>query len=165
MRAGQQAREPTLVGKAAPPGTMALEHLYRIGRKEEIPCPIAAPEGPIAPQGSLPAFVARVEEFCLDNLARPIGVEDMARVAQMSRYHFSRRFDKARGMTPGRYLTALRVERARTLLLSGELSVKEIAVLCGLGDANYLGKVFRKIFGISPGQLRSTSHLNSSHCR
>jgi AraC-like DNA-binding protein len=101
-----------------------------------------------------PAFVAEVEQFCRRNLARPIGVEDMARVARMSRYHFSRQFGRARGISPGRYLATLRLDEARRLLTGGAHSVKEVAEQCGYGDANYFCKVFRRSFGVSPGTVR-----------
>jgi len=104
---------------------------------------------------SVPAFVGPVEQFCHLNLARPIGVEDMARLAKMSRFHFSRQFEKACGVTPGLYLARLRLHKAMQLLTSSDLSLKDIAGLCGFGDANYLCKVFRKKYGASPGRFRA----------
>ena len=95
---------------------------------------------PLAP--SVPAFVVEVERFCQLNLARPIGVDDMARVAKMSRFHFSRQFEKVRGISPGRYLAS-------------QFTVKKVAEQCGFGDANYFCKVFRKSFGVSPGAYRT----------
>ena len=103
----------------------------------------------------IPAFVTEVEQFCQLNLARPIGVEDMARVAKMSRFHFSRQFEKARGITPGHYLARLRLYKAMRLLARSELSLREIAGLCGYGDANYLCKVFRKNYDVTPGRFRA----------
>jgi AraC-like DNA-binding protein len=103
---------------------------------------------------SVPVFVSEVERFCRLNLARLIGVEDMARVAKMNRFHFSRQFEKARGVTPGRYLAKLRIDKASRLAASGELSVKEIAAQCGFGNGNYLCKVFRKNYGVSPGTFK-----------
>ena len=107
------------------------------------------------PTSSVPAFIPAVEEFCRLNFARPIGVDDMARVANMSRFHFSRVFEKARGTPPGRYLARLRLEEAMRLVSAGGTTVKEVAHRCGYGDANYFCKVFRKSFGVSPGAYRS----------
>jgi AraC-like DNA-binding protein len=106
------------------------------------------------PLASAPAFVFEVEQFCRRNLSRPIGVEDMARVARLSRYHFSRKFEAARGISPGRYLANLRLDEATRLLSHGRHSVKEAAAQCGYGDANYFCKVFRRSFGVSPGKVR-----------
>jgi AraC-like DNA-binding protein len=106
------------------------------------------------PVPEAPAFVYEVEQFCRRNFSRPIGVEDMARVARMSRYHFSRKFGSARGIPPGRYLASLRLDEAKRMLTGGGHTVKEVAEQCGYGDANYFCKVFRRSFGISPGTLR-----------
>ena len=105
---------------------------------------------------SVPAFVLEVEKFCQLNLARPIGVDDMARVAKMSRFHFSRRFEKVRGISPSRYLASLRLEEAMRLIASSQCTVKKVAEQCGFGDPNYFCKVFRKSFGVSPGTYRAS---------
>ncbi|MBN2573671.1 MAG: AraC family transcriptional regulator [Deltaproteobacteria bacterium] len=102
-----------------------------------------------------PKFVAEVEEFCRLNLMRPIGVNDMARVANMSRFHFTRMFERARGISPGRYLAGLRLEESLRLIARGGHTVKRVAEECGYGDANYFCKVFRKSFGVSPGAFRT----------
>jgi len=112
---------------------------------------------PIAPRPSTPDFFFEVEQFCLKNLSRPIGVEDMARVAKMSRYYFTRKFGKKRGISPGQFLATLRLDEAKRLLSHGGFTVKEVAIQCGYSDANYFGKVFRKNLGISPGALRFAS--------
>jgi len=109
-----------------------------------------------APSASaVPAYVLDVEKFCQLNLARPIGVDDMARVAKMSRFHFSRQFEKVRRISPGRYLASLRLEEAMRLISSSRFTVKKVAEQCGFGDANYFCKVFRKSFGVSPGSYRA----------
>jgi AraC-like DNA-binding protein len=102
-----------------------------------------------------PSFVGDVEEFCRLNYSRPIGVEDMARVAKLSRFHFTRLFERARGIPPGRYLARLRLEEAMRLVTAGDTTVKDVAQRCGFGDANYFCKVFRKSFGVSPGSFRA----------
>jgi AraC-like DNA-binding protein len=109
---------------------------------------------PALPAQEAPAFVCEVEQFCRLNFSRLIGVDDMARVAGLSRYHFSRKFVSVRGISPGRYLAGLRLAEATRLLATGELSVKEVAAQCGYRDANYFCKVFRKSFGVSPGTVR-----------
>ena len=103
---------------------------------------------------NVPAFVVEVEEFCRQNLARPIGVADMARVAKMSRFHFTRLFQKAWGISPGRYLALVRMEQARNLVRNGELTVKDLAQQCGFSTANYFCKAFRKHFGMPPGGFK-----------
>jgi AraC-like DNA-binding protein len=122
---------------------------------------------PTTPRPSSPDYFFEVEQFCLKNLSRPIGVEDMARVAKMSRYYFTRKFGKKRGISPGQFLAAMRLDEAKRLLSLGGLTVKEVAMQCGYSDANYFGKVFRKNLGISPGTLRFSNqravHAAESH--
>ena len=111
---------------------------------------------PSSPVQSLPAYVARVEEFCLQNFTRPIGVRDLARVANMSRCHFSREFRKASGISPGKFISQVRMDHAMRLVKAGGRRVKDMAQLCGFSSANYFCKVFRKSYGASPGSLATT---------
>jgi AraC-like DNA-binding protein len=131
-----------------------LAHLLVASLRDET---IGQLQRPTAPRPSSPDFFFEVEQFCLKNLSRPIGVEDMARVAKMSRYYFTRKFGKKRGISPGQFLAALRLDEAKRLLSHGGLTVKEVAMQCGYSDANYFGKVFRKNLGVSPGALRFTN--------
>lgn len=103
----------------------------------------------------LPVFAVTVERFCRENLRRPIGVDDMARVANMSRFHFMRMFTRAYGMPPGRYLARLRLRESVRLLVQGTDTLQRIADACGYTDANYLAKVFRRTFGIPPTAFRA----------
>ena len=108
---------------------------------------------------AVPAFVLEVEELCRQNYAQPIGVKDLAGIAKMSRFHFTRLFQKIWGISPGRYLGLVRLEKAMKLVREGGLTVKEVAHLCGFGTANYFGKVFRKHYGVRPGYFKDDSFL------
>ena len=103
---------------------------------------------------TVPAFIPEVEEFCRQNLTRPIGVADMARVAKMSRFHFTRLFQRAWGISPGRYLGMVRLEQAMHLARNGGFMVKDLAQQCGFSTANYFCKAFRKHFGVPPGGFK-----------
>jgi len=74
----------------------------------------------------------------------------MAEVAGLSRYHFSRRFQDARGVSPARFLAELRMQEA-VRLIQTNLAVNEVARRCGFRDPNYFCKAFRRSFGVSPG--------------
>lgn len=101
-----------------------------------------------------PAPIGKAIDFCRANFNRPIGVEDIAAAAGMSRFHFSRRFQAARGISPGKFLADLRLQEAVRLMQSSNLPVATIAETCGYTDANYFCKVFRKGLGVSPGAFR-----------
>lgn len=64
--------------------------------------------------------------------------------------HARRMFARATGKTPLQYLNALRVEEAKQLLVTGGLSVKEVAQRVGVPDPFYFSRLFRKTVGVSP---------------
>ena len=92
--------------------------------------------------------------YMKSNLHRRITVEDIAANAGLSKYHFLRRFKYITGQTPTHYLNALRCEYARSLLASGEYSIKETACRCGFPDTSYFARVFRQYTGLLPSQVR-----------
>ena len=101
-----------------------------------------------------PGFVARVIDFCLNRIDRPISVEEMAAVAGYSKYHFNRLFKRHQGETPIAFLNRLKIDHAMRLLQTTRLSVKEIAGRCGFDDPSYFCKVFRKYRQESPREIR-----------
>ena len=94
--------------------------------------------------------LSRMERCYLD----PLGLEDLAKDANMSVRSFQRRFKEAVGRTPFEHLLALRVGHARSLLRDPSLSVSEVAFLAGFHDSNYFSRQFRRIEGISPTAYR-----------
>jgi len=75
----------------------------------------------------------------------------------MSKFAFVRKFRRLRGRTPMEELRLLRLDRARTLLLTTSLPVKAIAPEVGIGDEYQLSKLFRRHFNLAPSQLRTRS--------
>lgn len=91
------------------------------------------------------------------NLEKPLPVEDLAKVSGLSRAHFSRVFAASEGMPPAEYVLQKRLQRAVKLLTkAASLPVKEVAVMSGFEDPNYFAKVFRRVFGASPTEFRTT---------
>jgi len=99
---------------------------------------------------------AEVLAFIESNHGEEIQVGELAGVAGMSRFHFTRQFTQALGTSPGDYLLQTRVRHAARLLADPRLSIKEIAGRSGFRSANYLGKVFRRVLGVSPRQFRNS---------
>ena len=75
--------------------------------------------------------------------------------AGMSLSGYAHKFKDAVGVSPGEYSLLLKLDKARTLLETSELSLAEIALQCVLSDGNYLIKMFKKRFGMTPGKYRS----------
>jgi AraC family transcriptional regulator len=87
---------------------------------------------------------------------RPNQLEDMARIAGMSKYHFLRVFRKLAGVTPYQYLLAARMRRAALGLASSRRPVLAIALDSGFGDLSTFNNRFRVTFGLTPTQYRAS---------
>lgn len=88
---------------------------------------------------------------------KPWTVDELARVAGISRTSFSNRFRTATGFTPIEYLTYWRIELARRLLAESDLSLDDIAARVGYVDTNAFSRAFSRISGIAPGAFRGAS--------
>jgi AraC-like DNA-binding protein len=105
-----------------------------------------------------PELVARARALMRGSLAEPLALGDLAAEAGMSKFHFLRRFRQATGRTPMEELRLLRLEAARSLILTTGLPLKAVAPLAGLGDEYHLSRLFKKRFGFPPGALRRRAH-------
>ena len=104
-------------------------------------------------------LVSQVHDYCLHNISRQISVEDVAAFAGLSRWHLSRRFQQAYGKPLHDFIVELKMRMAVRRLQSSRDSVKEISVFCGFDDPSYFCKVFKRIYGTTPGEFRSCSTL------
>ena len=86
----------------------------------------------------------------------PLGVDDLARAAGLSRAHFSREFRAAFGESPHAYLLTRRLERAAALLRTTDRSVADICVSVGLQSVGSFTTSFTRTFGRSPTAYRAT---------
>lgn len=102
-----------------------------------------------------PESVVKAILFIKNNYNQNIGLEDIIEVAELSKYHFTRLFQKTTNYTPLQYITKVRLDRAIVLLKSTDLTVAEIARQVGYANGNYFTKVFQKKIGQSPGQFRN----------
>lgn len=98
--------------------------------------------------------VSRAMDHALRNLGTPLSVEDLADIAGMGKRNFSRVFQRANGDTPAHWLTARRLDQARTLLEGTSMSVEQIATECGFGSAVTLRQNFAAAFRMSPSSYR-----------
>jgi AraC family transcriptional regulator len=88
--------------------------------------------------------------------ARPLGLEDLAASAGMSKYHFLRVFRRLTGMTPYQYLLSARMRRAALELASSRRPVLDVALDAGFGDLSTFNHRFRAAFGATPTQYRAS---------
>ena len=94
--------------------------------------------------------ISHLEASCQE----PIDLDQLARIAHMSKRNFVRNFQAAMGSSPIAHLILLRVNRAASLLRRTELSVTEIAFQVGFSDSNYFARQFRQRLGATPTEYR-----------
>ena len=87
-------------------------------------------------------------------------VEELAERLEVSAAHLSRVFSKKTGISPGKYITHMRVEYAKLLLQDPDTTISYVAEASGFANANYFSKVFRKETNMSPSEyLESVPRL------
>jgi transcriptional regulator GlxA family with amidase domain len=101
-----------------------------------------------------PGRIERVKTLIAERLADRFSLDELAKAAGLSRYHFCRVFREEAGESPIAFQQRLRVERAVELIRTTELPFKEVARIVGLGSATYLSRLVRKYVRRSPTELR-----------
>jgi AraC-like DNA-binding protein len=97
----------------------------------------------------------RVRDRIDREYAQPLDVEALARGANMSAGHLSRRFRLAYGESPYSYLMTRRIERAMALLRRGDLSVTEVCFAVGCSSLGTFSTRFTELVGVPPSTYRS----------
>lgn len=98
--------------------------------------------------------LACVNELIEESLTDDLSLPALAQALDLSKAHFVRLFRNSVGTSPHRYVMQRRVERARVLLLSSDLSLVEVAIDAGFASQSHMTRVFRQVFGITPGDAR-----------
>ena len=101
----------------------------------------------------------RVKAFVEAHLESDVTLSDMAQIAGLSPFHFSRVFKQQTGETPYHFLCTRRLMRARRLLQEGKLPLAELALECGFASQSHFTAAFTKAMGVPPGRYRK--HLNA----
>ena len=105
-------------------------------------------------QIDVPDRIALVQKYVHENYMRRLNVESVARRFYLSPNYFSRLFRRTLGTGFNSYLNCYRVEKAREMLLETDLSISEIAFLCGFGSISQFNRVFRDVARRAPGEIR-----------
>ncbi|WP_416972674.1 helix-turn-helix domain-containing protein [Streptomyces sp. 4F14] len=112
--------------------------------------------------GLSPEQLQTVTTFMSANFSSSITLDQLAKEAGLSRYHFLRRFSAATGKTPLQYLTELRIEAACYLLTVDNDPVSQVGRRCGFPNPEHFARVFRKHVGCAPSQYRQQGQRVSS---
>lgn len=84
----------------------------------------------------------------------PLTLSDIARSAILSKFHFCRIFSRATGVSPGRYLSAVRIYQAKRFLATTSLKVTDISFSVGYNSLGSFTNHFTESVGLSPGKFR-----------
>ena len=104
--------------------------------------------------------VCRIQQYLRSNFAEPISVEDLARLVNLSSSRLTHLFKSEVGYTPASCLKFVRLEKARELLETTFLSVKQIISLVGMSDKDNFRRDFKRAYGLPPREYRSSSNLS-----
>lgn len=96
----------------------------------------------------------RIDDYIDEHLDQSIGLDDLAQAVGLSRFHFSRLFSNTLGRSPYQHVIRKRLERARHLLVSSELSVAAVALSAGFSSQAHFSALCRRELGATPRSLR-----------
>jgi AraC family transcriptional regulator len=96
----------------------------------------------------------QVIDYINGHLDRDLGLAELAKIVQMSPHYFTRLFKQSTGLTPHQYVIHRRVERAKELLLNGELTIAEVAYSVGFANQSHLNRHLKRLLGVTPRYIR-----------
>ena len=100
-----------------------------------------------------------------ENLDRPLNLDELARVACFSSFHFHRIFGAVTGETLNHFTNRLRLEKAARLLRFSDQNVTDIALECGFSSSATFSRAFRSGYGTSPSEYRKSGVIKKSKIR
>lgn len=101
------------------------------------------------------SIIEMSKDYIKENFNRDISLDEVSREVNISPYYFSKIFKEGTGENFIEYLTAIRIEKAKELLNTTELSMKEICTMCGYSDPNYFSRSFKKNVGVTPTEYKN----------
>jgi AraC-like DNA-binding protein len=107
--------------------------------------------------GQLPSFIREAQNQILRQASSRIDFENMAHSLGIGYSSFRHRFKQQTGVSPAQFQNSIRMNRAKDLLSSTELSVSEIAAQCGFETVYYFSRHFTQKMGITPSAYRKQS--------
>jgi transcriptional regulator GlxA family with amidase domain len=105
-------------------------------------------------QRSSDRLIAKCQAWVAEHYADPSLVGAMTKLSGLPERTFIRRFVKATGLSPLEYVHALRLEEAKQILETEEVSIEAIAEQVGYEDTSFFGRLFRRKVGLTPAQYR-----------
>jgi len=105
---------------------------------------------------AMPPLVAKATRFIESHMRDPISLSTVADALDINADYLSKVFRRSAGCTVGEYILQQKMRLARAYLLSGERTVKQVALELGFSDARYFARVFRRRAGVTPSEYVRT---------
>lgn len=99
-------------------------------------------------------LAVRAQNYIQENFQKDLSLDEVSRQLNLSPYYFSKLFKEETGSNFVEYVTNLRIEKAKELLVQENLSMKEICAEVGYSDPNYFSRIFKKCVGVTPTEYR-----------
>src|ERR1044071_3897334 len=106
-------------------------------------------------ENSEPPVITRAKEFIHEHQTEELSLGQVARAVNTSTFYFCKMFKKITGINFTDYLSRVRIEKSKNLLLNPNLRVSEIAFEVGFQSLTHFNRVFKRILGQSPTEYRS----------
>ena len=97
-----------------------------------------------------------VQQYLLNHYKEDISIDDLVNTFNVSKSTLHNHFKQEFNTSIHQRLLSIRLNEARKLLISSSYSIKEIALKCGFKDSDYFSKSFKKMYGLTPGEARSS---------
>ena len=95
----------------------------------------------------------RVRAYIDAHIGERISLDELAREAGVSRFHFARQFRLSTGESPMGYLRRMRIERSKSILQTRDSTIAEVAARLGFSDQSHFTRIFGRLVGTSPGSF------------
>ncbi|NLL73844.1 MAG: helix-turn-helix domain-containing protein [Clostridiales bacterium] len=103
-------------------------------------------------------MIYRAKAYIEENYKKDISLDDVSRILDISPYYFSKLFKDETGENFIEYLTKLRINKAKKLLVDSDMNIKNICLDTGYSDPNYFSRIFKKQVGVTPTEYRECNN-------
>lgn len=108
-------------------------------------------------------YVDKAVSFIEKNYMYDITLKDISKHVSLNPTYLERLFKKLKGKTPMEYLTSLRIEKAKMLLINSDIPVTEICHYVGINSRQYFSYLFKKFSGLSPRKFRQVNYVSRNY--
>jgi LacI family transcriptional regulator len=141
-------------------GRQAAALLDRLTLNQKVPRRVTLPPLRVVVRTSTDGFmvpndlVRRAQAYIEERRGQAVRVGDVIRALRTTAVTLGKHFQRHLQQTPAEYILVRRIEHARELLRDGKLNVQQISEACGFHSCSYFGQIFKRVTGLTPGQVR-----------